>query len=871
MKLSKFIIISFLFLIFLPSVLGACTRVDPVVYVNDSGDSTNCPGYDYTTINEALNAHPSCVYINVCDGTYNENISIDNTKGIFIKGITTYGDVIINNSSLLNIIDSNDIYLKDLKFKNGSYGLNIYSSKDIDLENISISDMSGSLYNSGLSISNSSDVSVKGNISVSNISGINNSVGIRFYNVENLDLSEITNLDISSITSSQEYSLSIGINFENIKNSIIINSELLISNINSNSMSIGLGIIDSNVSLNDSVLISNINSEGGLYGVKIDNINNLKNNIVFNNITNIENLEANILDAYGIFISGNNDVLFNNSVIIDDISSSEKVYGVFGDNCNIKIKDTFEIFSLNSLNEKNIYSIYLDSSVGEFFDIFDGVEYFPDHTIVSIKGTSFFVNNYFNLSFGADRCYDISDGAFVSLSNQILDNCDYSFFINNGLVMITDSEINPLENTIFLDSSSSYSVVAEYDNIKFNLIDSNNNFISNHKFIFIDPETDEIILVTSIDKDGKVSFPRFIKELKDGIIVLKDYSIIDLGIFSDGYSSVYYSDLPFPELSQIFIQTLQNTPSYIDSFVVTTQEEDLINFLSYPISFLTCDSSLDNALFCMDIKKPFYDQEYNFKNAKIKFKLLISDLDNLQIPIDGIEVLHKNEDVWEEILVKYEGENQNYRFYSIEVDSFSEFALIANPAGCMVDSDCNNNYICNNNFVCECNLSCLSGYILDKVNCICEKDILISNPGSNDGNNDVNILNPFSDFNYLDDSNILANDSNILANDSNILANDLANDSNDLNNSIRGQNNVCDIKCPEDTLLDQERCVCIAKSPTNNLGLYILLGLIAIILVVGGIYVLNNKPKSSNKPVIKNKIKANPENIKKKNVSKKKK
>ena len=193
-----------------------------------------------------------------------------------------------------------------------------------------------------------------------------------------------------------------------------------------------------------------------------------------------------------------------------------------------------------------------------------------------------------------------------------------------------------------------------------------------------------------------------------------------------------------------------------------------------------------------------------------------------------------------------------------------------------MDSDCAENYVCNLENVCECNLTCASGEVLDQANCVCETES--SNPGDSgsDGSTGSGTDTGSENTTTPDTNTTLPTDTNTeqiidtSVNDTNLpegVIDDSIDDTN-TENLTRG-NNTCDITCPENTLLDQERCVCIAQSPTNNLGLYILLGLIAIILVIGGIYVLNYKTKptlSKSKP--KNKVVS--KDSKKKKVSKKK-
>ncbi|MCV6609030.1 MAG: cadherin domain-containing protein [Campylobacterales bacterium] len=202
------------FILFTPLYLFGVT-----LYVDD--DTTQCPSAGYTSIENALNNSNSGDTIVICNGTYNENITISKNN-ITIKGQSgNRSDVIIQGgTSHLLTINSwlNFITVENITFKQNNSNeeaLYINAVKDITIKNISIQTNRGNgLHFSGqttrLILQNSNIQTISGGYGIyfsSSLTGLSeiHNVTLESYNTPLYVKGQVTDLNITNgkITSSQ--------------------------------------------------------------------------------------------------------------------------------------------------------------------------------------------------------------------------------------------------------------------------------------------------------------------------------------------------------------------------------------------------------------------------------------------------------------------------------------------------------------------------------------------------------------------------------------------------------------------------------------------------------------------------------------------
>ncbi len=291
----------------LPVVSATCETIIDTYYVNDNG-STGCPGYNYSTINNAILAHPSCARIFICDGTYNEDVSLGISNSSLILEGEAEGEVTINgisNSSVVNMHNTEDIYLKNLVLNSTkNYGIGVNLSDDVVIENIELS-MSNNSYATGIYVYGSNNLEFKGNILIDGVESTNTNYDVKGVGFSqssatiNTDSFEIRNISGAS-TKFEGFTSGLYVNDSDLE----INSGLKIwSLLSNNSLVHGIYIEqNSNVNFNSDLNI------GIIMSPKIKSIKISSSEVNFTGPVSITTLMCTSSVNMGVEISSDSDV-----------------------------------------------------------------------------------------------------------------------------------------------------------------------------------------------------------------------------------------------------------------------------------------------------------------------------------------------------------------------------------------------------------------------------------------------------------------------------------------------------------------------------------------------------------------------------------
>jgi len=102
--------------------------------VDNTNENHSCEGSTsfYHTIQDAIDASTDNSHINICDGTYNESISVNKNNLYIKKNDSATGDVIISNSdTVFKLNNIKNIFFESLKIKSSSND-GIRANRDVD-------------------------------------------------------------------------------------------------------------------------------------------------------------------------------------------------------------------------------------------------------------------------------------------------------------------------------------------------------------------------------------------------------------------------------------------------------------------------------------------------------------------------------------------------------------------------------------------------------------------------------------------------------------------------------------------------------------------------------------------------------------------
>lgn len=454
----------------------------------------------------------------------------------------------------------------------------------------------------------------------------------------------------------------------------------------------------------------------------------------------------------------------------------------------------------------------------------------------------------FSSDFLVDICYEVHDSNLI-LSNSDLSNCS-SKQVNadNSFVDLIDSLIS--NEKMYLSADNEGRIIEKY-NTSLNFYDEGNQAIV--------PDKIELISIDLTDPDNNIQIDFIPLETTGLVKLIYQKSIYNLG-FGDmevfhNYDYIVSKDRYVQTSGQINLETIQNNEFDISlglEFPENIYEMKINNgivdytFNSYPVTPKTCSSTINNKEIysCYDIDLPL-NYNNSFVDASIYFTVPEAWMTINSIPSQNINLYHYNGSTYE--LLDTTLENSETNLYSAKTTSFSEFAISGEPASCLIDSDCDENFSCVDN-VCVCSLDCNTGYDLNIDTCACEEIVA------------EEVCELVCDDGYtLNEDTCVCEDANVSVDDDQNLTSKDVNDSDlqekDLNQGgERGSKLLCDISCPEGTLLDTKNCVCVKSSGFDANILIIILIIVIIAAVI--IFSLNKKQKSNKirkKPKIKSK------------------
>ena len=480
----------------------------------------------------------------------------------------------------------------------------------------------------------------------------------------------------------------------------------------------------------------------------------------------------------------------------------------------------------------------------------------------------------FSSDFLVDICYEVHDSNLI-LSNSDLSNCS-SKQVNadNSFVDLIDSLIS--NEKMYLSADNEGRIIEKY-NTSLNFYDEGNQAIV--------PDKIELISIDLTDPDNNIQIDFIPLETTGLVKLIYQKSIYNLG-FGDmevfhNYDYIVSKDRYVQTSGQINLETIQNNEFDISlglEFPENIYEMKINNgivdytFNSYPVTPKTCSSTINNKEIysCYDIDLPL-NYNNSFVDASIYFTVPEAWMTINSIPSQNINLYHYNGSTYE--LLDTTLENSETNLYSAKTTSFSEFAISGEPASCLIDSDCDENFSCVDN-VCVCSLDCNTGYDLNIDTCACEEIVAeeVCELVCDDGytlNGDTctceeivaeEVCELVCDDGYtLNEDTCVCEDANVSVDDDQNLTSKDVNDSDlqekDLNQGgERGSKLLCDISCPEGTLLDTKNCVCVKSSGFDANILIIILIIVIIAAVI--IFSLNKKQKSNKirkKPKIKSK------------------
>jgi len=894
--------------LFLPTTYASvCGRTIDTYYVNDDGDATGCAGYDFTTISEAVANDKTCAKIIVCDGTYNDTLLISGADTLIIEG-EAEGEVLIStsyNGTIINIVSSEFMKLKNLNI-NASNGNGI-STNDLDnftLENIQILNADVT-HATGIGIYNSSDFEIKGNFLIESVNGTGNTSGLKIQNSTgeiNTDSFEIKDVTTSGVDSDLSGLVIKSNSTVDIKTPININQ---ISS--TNHLTNGISIDSSIVNFDDEVNV------GIIFGAIVKAIKISDSEVNFNNLTNINLVVANSGAGMGVEITGSSDVIFENDLTTEYIGSTSGSYGLWVVGSNVQLNTGYNFSNFTPAGSNGIYATTNS-------DIFITNPHYEGGTNDIVP----FYLNYdskleltgFELDFAVNTCFYLDNEAQTIINNSNLNNC-------------TNKQIDAVDSNV-------YTYDTAIDNSKVYLSGDNDGFISENYSIdldFINQTSDPItpykVILKAIDQTDPNNY-KYIEEYTNsasesvmityqeserisGVSDIKVYHDYNVIAQKNQYNEVIHEiNLTMTPGENFTIQLGEQFPENVYEMHVNKEGNYIIE--SFIAEEIVCSGTIDGVEIygCYNI-----DQSFEFMNdpavnySDLLFSVPYDWMTTNLVPTNNVKMYHYNGATYEplETIVQ---EIPDWFFGRIT--EFSEFAFGGEPAGCLIDDDCNAGFSCTDQIcqctlscedgfvlnpdVCECveevteecTLTCDDGFVLDEVDCECVEETTEECTLSCD---DGFVLNPAvcecvvettEECTLSCDEGFVLNpdvceciaetteECTLSCDDGFVLNPDVCEcveetqQSEDPDKTTQEQiNDQCDITCPDYTTLDEEYCVCVAKSPTDNKTLYIVLIIIAIILVGGGIATAILVPKHKHK-----KSKKKVENKSKKKKSKKK-
>lgn len=837
-------------LVFAILLLSTAMAVEyDTVYVNDDGDDTGCPGYDFSTISEALDSVDSSdAKIIVCDGTY-ENVFIDENgaENLVIMGETGRNPVIIKGSSdrpVFSFFDSSDITLSSLMIKEGEDGIEFYGTDSIVLEDLSVSDQTGGMA-SGIEVVSSPDVTFKGYISVENVTGTQNVYGIVLSNVDEVNI-ETDNLKVSYVGSNGDEV--VGMSFSGCEE-VLIDSPVTIREIdNTNFHSTGLRINECNdVDFKGSLLnVSSVFADATATGVRISDSS-------FESIGLVEVgfVYTNGAYVHGFFVSGSfihfQDEVAINSIVTEDAGKS--AYGFYVHDDTQAVFDKGPSFLVLMGDES--YGFYIMNSVAQIVGPEDGGLSSSKHFSFYVMGDSIVDIENFEDAPGIHTCLALqgtNDGRpSVHLNDSRLDSCENSYNVTNADLYLSDTLIDWYKS--YTQKGGQSSVRYRYT-VPFKFTDDKGSSLNPTAATFIsgaglqetktslNSEEEVSLLYQEVDVDGQ----------EKETVPHHSYTVV---ISLDGHNQ-NITDLSLDYGLDEQILSLEPHPVNILGLKLK-KGENLIKDYIFQAREKECTEQPPGEGFkCYDIELPY---EISLDPEEVHYTLINFTVPEdwrteNNVPADEIRLYHYDNG-WEELdTVLSNG------VYQANTTALSEFAVAGEPEACLSDSDCVEPYTCVDS-VCECTLECTGDEVLDEQTCECVVPSEEPDDGNGDGGSPGGTpVTPPSE-NETEPVNETVNDSVDPGNVSEpVDENETLPPEPQENETISNTSEGCTVECPEGTYLDQQRCVCVepAKGGDITQALILIGGLIVLVLIAIGAYFYSKKA-GNKKPEKKQKSK----------------
>lgn len=611
-----------LFSLFFSSFTFACLEWQDY-YVHDDGYTSDCRGFTHYTISEALVNDSVCARIYVCEGTYNEDITIPNnssvqiigkgvvniigkTKGIYALG----GNVVLDN---LNIINTKNIgiygaNLDNLELKNiiinnisdAAAGIGISSVNDLTLENILIDNVKGNVPK-GINIYDSTVTS--NNVDIKNILGKNDTFGLSLID---------SNLNANDLLI---YMVGTEANLYPAKGLVSKNSDLILNDFEIARVygSSSFGIV-----LENSVLESNFLKIGY---VVADKKRAIALNAIDNSVVEIDKFEAlrtktNVEDSFELFFV--NSEFKSKEVLFSDIQN--KANGVFGLDSKINI------------SKLNTNSVKLDY---KFF---------------TSNNTELLLSNI-NLDAKADVCFDLKDNSKLNLTySDLKDKCNSkSINASNSSAYVVDTPLDTKKT--FIDGSG---VIDMSFIVSFPFRDLDNKSVKANA-LYLESKSDYMFkdYYEKFDTINVTYILRYMyKHVEDGLVKKNIFDNYLSVLYKNGYvPKIYEFDLENAR-NQEYVLTIGNKmPEEIKELkIISNTTESYKSFFSEK---KTCSKVVDKTYGCFNIGLPYGMLFESNKDYELYFSLSNDWLTTNNLTTDDITLYRYKDGNYLELNTEY--------------------------------------------------------------------------------------------------------------------------------------------------------------------------------------------------------------------------
>jgi PGF-pre-PGF domain-containing protein len=610
------------FSLFFSSFTFACLEWQDY-YVHDDGYTSDCRGFTHYTISEALVNDSVCARIYVCEGSYNEDITIPNnssvqiigkgvvnivgkTKGIYALG----GNVVLDN---LNIINTKNIgiygaNLDNLELKNiiinnisdAAAGIGISSVKDLTLENILIDNVKGNVPK-GINIYDSTVTS--NNVDIKNVLGKNDTFGLSLID---------SNLNANDLLI---YMIGTEANLYPAKGLVSKNSDLILNDFEIARVygSSSFGIVLENTSLKSDLL--------KIGYVVADKKRAIALNAIDNSVVNIDKLETlrtktNVEDSFELFFVNSEfkskEVLFNDTQL--------KATGIFG----LESK-----FNISKLNVNSIKSDY------KFF----------------VSNDSELLLSNINLDAKADVCFDLKDNSKLNLTySDLKDKCNSkSINASNSSAYVVDTPLDT-EKT-FVDGSG---VIDMSFIVSFPFRDLDNKSVKANA-LYLESKSDYMFkdYYEKFDTINVTYILRYMyKHVEDGLVKKNIFDNYLSVLYKNGYvPKIYEFDLENAR-NQEYVLTIGNKMSdEIKELKIISNTTE--SYKSFFVEKKNCSKVLDKTYGCFSIGLPYGMLFESNKDYELYFSLPNDWLTTNNLTTDDITLYRYKDGNYLELNTEY--------------------------------------------------------------------------------------------------------------------------------------------------------------------------------------------------------------------------